>query len=105
MQDDNNSKLGGINFTKYFEARRQEQKQTVEKIRTTEAKALVAVDGRISSKSDRKGNVQLNTRVPLDVKNQVLEERARRKAAGSPNADVGDIVAEALRAFLSAPRV
>ena len=98
------SGFGGSGFAKFFEKRRQEQQQTVEKIRSAEARAALPIDGRISSKSDHKGNVQLNVRVPLDVKNQVLEERARRKASGLPQADVGDIVAEALRAYLLRPQ-
>lgn len=63
-----------------------------------------AIDGRISSHV-KNGFVQLNVRVPLDLKNQVLEVRATRKAVGDANCDVGDIVAAALRQFLQHQRV
>lgn len=71
--------------------------------RVIEAQAHQPIDGRLSSKEDRnkKGYAQLNVRVPLDLKNQVIEERARRQAARVKNADVAAIVEEALRAFLA----
>ena len=41
-----------------------------------EAKAMQAEDGRISS-TVKNGLVQLNARVPLDLKNQVIETKRR----------------------------
>lgn len=68
---------------------------------TREGAEAAPLDGRLSSTTNRHGYVQLNVRVPVDIKRQVLEVRAKRKAGRLPRADLGEIVAEALQAFLA----
>ena len=100
MADDATPDLLTTGFTKFFENKQRQAKAGLDTRRATEAQAHQAIEGRLSSTTDRKGYVQLNCRVPLDLKNQVIELRAARKAAGAKECDVGDIVVEALRAFL-----
>lgn len=63
--------------------------------------APVPEDGRLSSSVDARGLVQLNVRVPMEVKAAVITERLRRKSLGLDASDVSDIVTEALLTFLS----
>ncbi len=58
-------------------------------------------DGRISTSADDKGYVQLNVRIHISLKMRILLERERRRKAGAAGGDVGDIVEEALDAFLT----
>lgn len=83
-------------FIKFFESRGRERSAIP---RPIEPQTDLAIDGRISSTIDDNGCVQLNVRVPVDLKTLVLQERARRKSAGEDHSGIGDIVAEALRVF------
>lgn len=62
--------------------------------------ARVDMDARISTTVNAQGRVQLNVRVPADVKARVLLERTRRRNEGHVRADVHDIVTDAVCAYL-----
>ena len=59
-----------------------------------------ASDGRLSTAVDRGGKAQLNVRVPAEIKERVLELRAKRKKEGAKHSDLSDIVVEALQLLL-----
>lgn len=70
--------------------------------RDVEVAAVASTDGRVrvsahsySDPRDRRGWVQMNVRVPPDLKDQVI---ARARLSGQ---DMGEIVAEAVRRLLS----
>lgn len=60
----------------------------------------VSSDGRLSTAVDRGGKAQLNVRVPAEIKERLLELRAKRKREGSKHSDLSDIVVEALQLLL-----
>jgi hypothetical protein len=70
----------------------------IEERQNTEVAATATSDGRVRvsghSYSDRRGWVQLNVRVPPDLKDQVI---ARARLSGK---DMGELVAEAVKAYL-----
>lgn len=99
MADDPIQELSDESFSRFFETKKKKA-EAAQAGCVVGAPTAQLIDGRLSSRVDRKGTVQLNVRVPLNLKNQVIELRAARKAAGLPQADVGDIVAEALRDLL-----
>ena len=99
MAEDTAAGLSDAHFTKMLERKLGGARGSATTKRIVEAQAHQAIDGRLSS-TVKNGHVQLHVRVPLDLKNQVIELRAARRASGAPQCDVSDIVAEALRAFL-----
>lgn len=64
------------------------------------AASQVMPDGRLSCQGDARGLVQLNVRVPVQMKQALLTERARRQVSGAQSHEVSEIVREALSAFL-----
>ena len=103
MADDPTSDLNADRFTKLFEQKQRQSKTGLATRRSIEAQAHQPIDGRVSSTVNKRGFVQLNVRIPLDLKNQVLEVRNQRRGTGSAACDVGDIVADALRAYFDKP--
>ena len=99
MAEDGLPGLAEERFSKFFENKQKQKQAALASKRTQEAQSHQAIDGRVSSSTDRHGFVQLNVRVPLDLKNQVIEERGARRARGLAGCDVADIVIEALREF------
>lgn len=88
-------------FAGFFESRRNGQTTQTSRDDVAEVAARAVLDGRISSTTDRNGYVQLNVRVPAEMKKLVLEERKRRKANDEDNSDVGDVVVDALRTYFA----
>lgn len=96
--------LTDAGFSEFFKSRKPTQTQNEKPNSATTSHHVTAraeLDGRLSNTVDRNGYVQLNVRVPIEIKNLVIEERARRRATGQEPCDVGGIVAEALREQLT----
>lgn len=87
-----------VTFNEYFEKRAKQKALDEPAVPAPESEA--AVDGRVSNKQDKFGRVQVNMRMPFEVKALIYRERERRRKASLPNADMHAIVVEAVRAYL-----
>lgn len=68
-----------------------------------EARAARAIDGRIRSEANERGYTQLNVRVPVDLKNQVIEA-ARRRPKQKDKGQMTAVIEEALREYFARRR-
>jgi hypothetical protein len=88
--------LSDERFSSLFEGKFKKPLQAARAKQSAEGRSMQAEDGRLSSTANAKGLVQLNARVPLDLKNQVIEEKRRT------GLEIGEVIAEALRAYFRA---
>lgn len=86
----------------YFEKRKQPSQGATVPAPPAQSRLTTsaASDGRLSTAVDRGGKAQLNVRVPAEIKERLLELRAKRKREGSKHSDLSDIVVEALQLLL-----
>lgn len=86
-------------FAQYFEQQLKQEAPT-QTGGVDDAPPVATDDARLSVSPDRDGLVQLNVRVPKEIKERLIELRAKRRQGGVVSSAISQIVTEALTMYL-----
>lgn len=86
-------------FAQYFEQQLKQEAPT-QAGGVDLASPVATDDARLLVSPDRDGLVQLNVRVPKEIKERLIELRAKRRQGGVASSAISQMVAEALTMYL-----